>query len=289
MPPADAVDKRSSLRDAAQAVDARASIELSLPLLWRELARGLCKVVDAFFTPSRCLLVTSPAQNAVPLQGRRLHVVEAILSGVGQKSIAIELGLAPSTVALNARLALEALGARTRPSRVQPALDVERARGARATLRRDGRLELPRRRASVAACHLDPSPDGPLESSLPRAELAVIRSLIEGVSYAEIARRRGTSTRTIANQITAVFRRMKVSGRSELLIRPVQRFSALPELLAANGDDRPAGDQRARGDRRVSRHRDDVGARVSSCSRPPPLSRPPCALRFRGRAFRKRR
>lgn len=37
--------------------------------------------------------------------------------------------------------------------------------------------------------------------------------------YSEIARRRGTSTRTIANQLSAAFRRHGVSGRCELILR----------------------------------------------------------------------
>ncbi len=47
----------------------------------------------------------------------------------------------------------------------------------------------------------------------------MIRSLLEGHSYQEIARRRGTSQRTIANQIAAVFHRMAVSNRNELVHR----------------------------------------------------------------------
>jgi DNA-binding NarL/FixJ family response regulator len=64
-----------------------------------------------------------------------------------------------------------------------------------------------------------PRPDLQLQGLLPSAELAVIRRLVEGLSYVEIARARGTSTRTIANQITAVFRRLHVSGRNELVQR----------------------------------------------------------------------
>jgi DNA-binding CsgD family transcriptional regulator len=64
-----------------------------------------------------------------------------------------------------------------------------------------------------------PRPDRRLHAALPPAELSVVRLLIEGQCYAEIARNRGTSVRTIANQITAVFRRLRVSGRSELLHR----------------------------------------------------------------------
>jgi len=62
-----------------------------------------------------------------------------------------------------------------------------------------------------------PRPDRRLDVLLPSAELSVIRRLVEGLSYIDIARARGTSTRTIANQITAVFRRLKVSGRNELV------------------------------------------------------------------------
>jgi len=50
------------------------------------------------------------------------------------------------------------------------------------------------------------------------AEAAVLRLLMEGLSNAEIARRRRRSPRTIANQIASVFRRFKVSSRSELFV-----------------------------------------------------------------------
>jgi DNA-binding CsgD family transcriptional regulator len=56
-------------------------------------------------------------------------------------------------------------------------------------------------------------------ASLPPAELAVVGWLVEGLSYHDMARLRGTSKRTIANQIASVFRRLRVSGRNELLHR----------------------------------------------------------------------
>jgi DNA-binding NarL/FixJ family response regulator len=75
-----------------------------------------------------------------------------------------------------------------------------------------------------------PRPEQPLRRLLPPAELAVIGSLVEGLSYEEIAQRRGTSTRTVANQITAVFRRMRVSGRNQMLQRlfTTENLSLLP-------------------------------------------------------------
>jgi DNA-binding NarL/FixJ family response regulator len=207
-------------RDAVLLADRRAAVEISLALLWKELSLGLCRVVDAFFTETRCFLVTLPLQGAsVPIEGRRLQILEAVLTGEGQKRIAIELGLAPSTVALNARLALSAVGITTKPSRAHPLLMLA-ARAARVpSLRAVGTLSFVEQGGSLRRVVSIVRPDFDLDRMVPAAELAVVRSLIEGASYEEIAKRRGTSTRTVANQITAVFRRLKVSGRSELLLR----------------------------------------------------------------------
>jgi DNA-binding NarL/FixJ family response regulator len=64
----------------------------------------------------------------------------------------------------------------------------------------------------------------------------VIRELVEGRSYEEIAARRGTSQRTIANQIVAVFRRKAVSGRNDLVHRlfeesPLQTPTVPPPIM----------------------------------------------------------
>jgi DNA-binding NarL/FixJ family response regulator len=64
-----------------------------------------------------------------------------------------------------------------------------------------------------------PRPERALAKELSCAEFAVVRSFIEGDCYATIARRRGTSERTVANQIASIFRRLHVSGRAELLSR----------------------------------------------------------------------
>src|SRR6185369_1243288 len=112
------------LRLSAMAVDATATTEISLALLWRELSRGVSRVVDGFFSDERCYLVLSIKTNGAPtpIEGRRLEILEAVLSGLRQKNIAMELNLAPSTVALNSRLALESLGLPGKPSRAHPLL-----------------------------------------------------------------------------------------------------------------------------------------------------------------------
>lgn len=207
-----------ALRPAAIAADASATTDVDVSLLWRSLARGTYRVVDGFFSEERCYLVLSrEVSNALPVEGRRLEILEAVLGGLRQKNIAIDLKLAPSTVALNSRLALESLGVAGKPSRAHPLLMLA-AQAARADVlvlaRRSTLLGADGRELTVVSV---PRPDRRLDVVLPTAELSVIRRLVEGLSYADIARGRGTSTRTIANQITAVFRRLKVSGRNELV------------------------------------------------------------------------
>jgi DNA-binding NarL/FixJ family response regulator len=217
----DDAQRAQALRLAAIEADARATTQINVTLLWRELARGTTIVVDSFFSDERCYLVLAlkAGTDATPLEGRRLEIAEAVLGAQPQKNIAADLGLAASTIALNARLALESIGVECKPSRAHPILMLA-ARSSRETKLLQASCstfiapdERELRVISVAR------PDQRLAPVLPPAELIVIRWLIEGLPYKEIAERRGTSTRTIANQITAVFRRLRVSGRNELVHR----------------------------------------------------------------------
>jgi DNA-binding NarL/FixJ family response regulator len=121
-------------------------------------------------------------------------------------------------VALNSKLGLENLGVAGKPSRVHPLLMLaaRAASGPSVAVASCASFAIADRPLRVVGSR---RPDAHLAGLLPAAELAVIRRLVEGSSYAEIAAARGTATRTIANQITAVFRRLRVSGRNELLHR----------------------------------------------------------------------
>ncbi len=210
----------ASVRELAIAADAASSAELCLAALWRELARGRYRIVEGFFSEQRCFLVLSvtPVGLRPPIEGRRLEILEAVLAGLRQKNVAMDLTLAPSTVALNARLALEAMGVGGKPSRAHPLLMLA-ARMAAESRQRASRCSTVQGHDGELRVVSLPRPDLELDELLPSAELAVIRSLIEGASYEQIAEARGTSTRTVANQISAVFRRLHVSGRNELVLR----------------------------------------------------------------------
>ena len=146
-----------------------------------------------------------------------MEMLEALLSGLRPKCIAMDLGLAPSTVALHFKLALESLGIAGRPSRMHPLLMLIARAASEPAVARCSTLETQDHgQLRVLAV---PRPDHQLKARLPTAELEIAQCLVEGLSHQDMALRRGTSTRTIANQISTVFRRLRVSGRNELLER----------------------------------------------------------------------
>lgn len=67
--------------------------------------------------------------------------------------------------------------------------------------------------------HALEAPDLRREFALTAAEDEVARMAIAGLSNAEIARRRGASVRTVANQIAAVLHKLGVVSRRELAVR----------------------------------------------------------------------
>jgi len=224
-----------ALEITAAMVDEQARSEVDLSLTWRELVQRCSTVVSTFFSATRCGVVLAEAapQAAPPLGGRRLEIIESVLSGMSQNRLAIELALAPSTVALNARLALEGLGVSSRPSRVHPLLMLS-ATAARNRSLVTGSLSFIQNGGRELRIVGIPRPDRRLVGVLPAAELAVVGCLLEGCCYTEIAQRRRTSERTIANQIAGAFRRLRVSGRSELLQRLFALEGAVRPVPPAN-------------------------------------------------------
>jgi DNA-binding CsgD family transcriptional regulator len=60
------------------------------------------------------------------------------------------------------------------------------------------------------------SPAESLRSRLSPSEYAIAQFVIDGKRTTEIAAARGTTARTIANQLSSIFRKLNVSGRSAL-------------------------------------------------------------------------
>jgi DNA-binding NarL/FixJ family response regulator len=63
---------------------------------------------------------------------------------------------------------------------------------------------------------------------LTRAELQIARALARGASNAEIAQIRGTSVRTVANQVASILRRLGAVSRSDAALKVVFVELGLP-------------------------------------------------------------
>jgi DNA-binding CsgD family transcriptional regulator len=71
-----------------------------------------------------------------------------------------------------------------------------------------------------------PRPDSTLKTRVTRSEFDVVRAFVEGASHASIAERYRCSPRTIANHLGSVFRKLRVSGRAELLSCLIREHAA---------------------------------------------------------------
>lgn len=137
------------------------------------------------------------------LTERESQVIEYLARGHSCKYVAIELGIAASTVATHVRCSLRKLGLRHR-------------------------IEL--------ILHL--SPDAGVrhaDDALTPAERAVLEMIVEACSNAEIARRRRTSVRTVANQVASIFRKHGVASRGELITLLARRSSQCGDRRNSGG------------------------------------------------------
>lgn len=191
-----------------------------LDLLWRELASGKVRVVDAFSDDARFYLVTGPSLTR--LNPRTIAYCEAVLAGVRAKQVAIEAGVGVSSLALSDCLKELGLGHSSKISKVPPLLVM-------AAMAHRQNLHVECRRSTLSLDSLQYTvtsatrPERRLGQSLTRSEHEVVRLLVEGKAYQEVATLRRTTERTVANQLASAFRKLNVSGRIELLGKALAR------------------------------------------------------------------
>lgn len=200
----------------------------SLSALWTELVSGSCKVEETEFTPQTCAIVVTrghrPARGEkAPLPARDIEILErSLIEGV-RKSVAVDFGLCPSSIAEILRRCFVFMGLSCWPSRI-PLLLVMAAYARRTSeSQRAAKLVLTQNQQFLRQTIRVARPDNELSNWLSPAEYAVTRLLIEGKSYEQMAVLRQTSKRTVANQLAAAFHRLGISGRAELLCLLAQR------------------------------------------------------------------
>jgi DNA-binding NarL/FixJ family response regulator len=161
------------------------------------------------------LAVKNPVDGAPmrELTAREVEVVRALMRDEPAKVIADDLGITESALARRSGAAFRKMGVRSRAecALVFAALtaichDDARAIEARMT---ENRAECALRIAwSVQELCV--------ARGMTPSEASIVPMLIAGVSDAEIARRRAVSRRTVANQTSAIFRKVGVTSRFEL-------------------------------------------------------------------------
>ena len=195
---------------------------IELAALWDELLAGSCKIESWSHAQDSWSLVVSrqPAADGarpVALRPRDVEILEhALLCGV-RKLVAVEVGLSCSSIAVILQSCFQFMGLSCLPSRI-PGLLVAAAHARHhQAVKFQSSLSASNDNRFAYRTITVPRPDSALAAWLAPAEHAVINLLIEGLTYAEIARARQTSIRTVANQVASGFRRLGVSGRAELL------------------------------------------------------------------------
>jgi len=201
-------------------LDAHAQQRVELGLIWEHLTSGTWRVCEEFVTEARLYFVVTP--DAPPRALPEVELLRRTLLGERQKWLALDIERSPSTVTTRLSASLVKMGLAPKPARV-PLLLVAAAAAAA------GKRTLPRARLTpwcgpdgdaliVSAARLDSH----LRALVTPTEWVVARLLIDGLSYREIATSRSCSVRTVANQLASVFRKLRISGRGELLLRAVE-------------------------------------------------------------------
>ncbi len=208
-------------RDIVLWLDAAASRPRSTEPIWASLLTGERTVVDAFCDSSRAYVVLRRTQlrgqQTAALLPRYAEMLRRLLLGQSQKAISIDMSVTPSTVALSLSRCMARLGLACRAQNLplgvalmgQAAYQVIELGDARASA-----YESEFERYDIVSME---RPDVRLPTVLSSAERAVTRQVIEGIPHTDAAKSRGTSRRTIANQLSAIFRKLGVSGRFELM------------------------------------------------------------------------
>jgi DNA-binding CsgD family transcriptional regulator len=190
---------------------------------------GRLKVRDSFTHGNRCYLLLEAMTGGAgaPPPPSKQTALRSVLTAGGLKVPALELGRTASTVLLHSRAVLEFMGLSCAPSKT-PALVMLAAYCAHGLrIEHDGRYtELSEGDARYAVASVT-RPDAAAGRLLSPALREVLRMVVDGMTHAEIARARGTSHRTVANQLSAIFHRLGVSGRLELM-RHLATASAFP-------------------------------------------------------------
>ncbi len=216
--PAREQSAREALRRAVTEIDrarsARGREEGAAALeRWHGLVEGRWSLVDHFDRLGKRYVVAHKNDPEVRdprgLSVREKQIAELVGLGRSTKEIAYELGLKDSAVGMAATAVCRKLGL---SSRTELALFFA-PRGLRA------RMEEVMIEGEDLLFGSIPLLEESVVASLSGAERQILHELLAGSTTADISRRRGTSSNTVANQIASIFQKLGVRSRAELASR----------------------------------------------------------------------
>lgn len=193
-----------------------AQLSATLRSVWLGLISGRFSVLSTR-TTSEHVTLRIQHRAASRDHARAARIFDAASGGELQKAVAIDLGVAPSSVAAMLRQVTRGMGLSCKFSRLPLAIPL---------------LRQVITRPELVSLHLEESAhdkskpvlviemrrcDDVIASKLSKSEYEVARQLLEGCTYRQMASSRATSVRTIANQVSSVFKKLGVSGRFEVL------------------------------------------------------------------------
>lgn len=207
---------KETLRVAGEVADTQHSEPFDVSILWHELCRGTWRFVSTFSSHARCYAILRESAGQHPPDPRLTKMLALAMSGQSRKVLAFDMNLSVSTVSGSVQACLRSMGLECRHAPVLLIMAACHARLGRPTapVCRASRLEFEGESYIVVSAR---QPDLNLPSRLSEAEASVVHELVSGLSYAEIAEKRATSVRTVANQIAAAFRKLGVSGRQAMV------------------------------------------------------------------------
>jgi DNA-binding NarL/FixJ family response regulator len=207
-------DAREALRAAVRRIDrartraGRADPDQALEL-WRGLVAGRWSLVDRFeASGSRFIVALRNDPNVADPRGlsrRQAQVAEFLGLGYSEKEIAYTLGLSPTGVSRYA----QQVCAKLRATRAEVA-SLFAPSGLR---QRMHEVAVGEERFAIGSA---PVVRDDAIGDLSQSEQLVARAACRGVASAAIAAERGTSPRTVDNQLGAIYRKLGVHSRTEL-------------------------------------------------------------------------
>jgi DNA-binding NarL/FixJ family response regulator len=183
----------------------------------RELLSGQWRVVARKSSEGRLALLLGKRTRTLTLGEQQ--VLSAYVEGFSSKRIALELGLARSTVSQRLASATVALGFQSRAELLfcaAHALNVPPSAKVQDAAVKAKALDQPGERVLLFCFEIA---GAPLPAVLTPAEREVVHEVLAGKSNAAIAAARGASRHTVANQLAKIYRKLRVGSRWELMSR----------------------------------------------------------------------